>query len=468
MRFTFGFLISVVLMLVQLTELEAQIWLSNEDIYNEADEYLLAEDYKEALSLYLLLEKKGIINDNIRYKISECYLNIDGKKQNAIPYLETAINNVSCNYIGGFEEVKAPSKAIELLGIAYRINHEFDRAISTFRVLKDTLTACDPFLIPTIDLHIRKCKNAKYLKSNELNYRSELVQIKGNNQFSNYNPVVLNDEQTIFFMSEFKFYDAIMKASLAGTATDKPGNYTPILGSDGDHVLAGASTDGTELFFHIFSDNDSEDIYSSKLVNGEWSSLELLPSSINTHYNETYASFSSKTNTLFFTSNKPGGQGGDDIYSCRKNSDGTWTQPVNLGVEVNTIFNEATPFYSDSEDRLYFSSRGHFNIGGYDIFVTEYVENEGWTQPVNVGYPISTPDDDVFYYPVNDKVGYISRFLNEKAEQFSIYRIYADNIGKLRTFRITATLPPNLRNNQEETYSLLIVNTEESDTVVNQ
>ena len=130
---------------------------------------------------------------------------------------------------------------------------------------------------------------------------------------------------------------------------------------------------------------------------------------INTRYWESHAFATNDGKTLIFASDRPGGLGGLDLYICHKNKDGSWSDPVNMGPEINTPFNEERPFLVDDGKQLFFSSQGHYNMGGFDLFKSHLLQNGNWSRPENLGYPLNTPDDEIFFMPLNDgSGGYIS------------------------------------------------------------
>ncbi|MCU0355125.1 MAG: hypothetical protein MUD08_15510, partial [Cytophagales bacterium] len=102
-------------------------------------------------------------------------------------------------------------------------------------------------------------------------------------------------------------------------------------------------------------------------------------------------------NTIYFSSNRPGGAGGLDIYRSTKTPDGKWGEAVNLGPAVNTPYDDDAPFIHADGQTLYFSSRGHAGMGGFDIYRTEAQEDGAWSRPENLGYPINTADDDIYF-----------------------------------------------------------------------
>jgi Tol biopolymer transport system component len=112
-------------------------------------------------------------------------------------------------------------------------------------------------------------------------------------------------------------------------------------------------------------------------------------------------------NTIYFSSNRPGGLGGLDIYVSCKDNKGNWGPATNLGAPVNTSRDDDAPFIHADGQTLYFSSRGHAGMGGYDIYRSSFDGTAGWSQPENLGYPINTAgEDSYFVLSADNKHGY--------------------------------------------------------------
>ncbi len=145
-------------------------------------------------------------------------------------------------------------------------------------------------------------------------------------------------------------------------------------------------------------------IYYSNFESGEWTSLKPLPEQVNYPGVNTTQPAIGKLNqeeVLFFSSNRPGGEGGQDIWYCKINSDGSFGAAVNAGKNINSPEDEITPFYVDAIQSLYFSSTWHKGMGGYDIFKSNY-KNNNFERAENAGYPINSPLNDI-YYSINSK-----------------------------------------------------------------
>ena len=171
-----------------------------------------------------------------------------------------------------------------------------------------------------------------------------------------------------------------------------------------------------------------------RLENGKWSAAERLPNPINsntattTHPNLAWDA-RAEQEWLYFVSDRAGGQGDLDIWRVALGEDLTAVQPENLGPTINSKDAEVTPFYDNKTQRLYFASRWHLGLGGYDIFYSKYLGNTNWDAPVNMGLPFNSAANDL-YFVVNadDTTGYLasnrdgSRALTKEACCNDIYR----------------------------------------------
>ena len=138
------------------------------------------------------------------------------------------------------------------------------------------------------------------------------------------------------------------------------------------------------------------DLYFSENIDGYWTPITNLGKNINREDTwESQASISPDGQTLFFVSDRPGGNGGYDIYFSTRDVNGNWSVAQNIGKMINTDKNEKTPFLHSDSKTLYFSSTGHPGLGGYDIYVSRFNNTGKWNKPLNIGYPINSEEDDV-------------------------------------------------------------------------
>jgi tetratricopeptide (TPR) repeat protein len=391
--------------------------------FYEAESWILFEDYKEALPLYQQLLRIYPGNSNYKYRIGQCYINTPGEKAKAMSYLEDAVKNINPKYKEGkFRETGAPYDALYYLANAYRINNMLDKALETYELFGKNL---NPNVYDTtiVKLQIQSCLNAKDLMSKPLYIREKNLGDNINESSSEFDPVISDKEDLMIFSRSEAFYDAILYSTRTNGKWSPPLNMNELLKVDKDLFPTSISKDGKTLYLYSSADYDGI-IYTSQFENGTWSPLVKLNDNINTKYWESHATISHDNKKLYFTSNRKGTYGGLDIYVSKRDSTGNWGPAANLGPVINTPYNEESPFLSQDDKTLFFSSRGHFNMGGYDIFYSTLFDNGKWSVPLNVGYPLNTTDDDVFFKPQNEGYeGYIAKDNPGGFGKQDIYRI---------------------------------------------
>jgi len=395
-----------------------------QDTFLDAEYFFMNEDYSDAINYYLALYEDYPDNSNIAFRIGVCYLNMPGTKDLSLKYLEAAAKNMSAKHKEGtLNQTAAPYDALYELAKAYRINYNFDRAKEIYQQYRATLLPNDKENIDFIDHEIKVCDMAKSLINKPVSYTEENMGELFNDEKSNFNPVISADGKSFAFMSSLKFYDAIMFSGMHRGEWSVPVNIYPELQIDGNINISGLSKDGSLLFLSK-DDSYNSDIYSASFNGTVWSPAVKLNKNINTRYWESHASVSEDGNQLIFSSDRPGGFGGLDLYISRK-INGEWGPAVNMGPLINTQFNEDRPFLTNNDKALIFSSQGHLNMGGYDLFRAERLPDGSWGKPENMGYPLNTPDDNTYFMPWgNGRTGYHS--VDKKAEGFGkedIYRI---------------------------------------------
>jgi len=393
-----------------------------QDSFLEAEYFMMNEDYSDALTFYLQLYEKLPDNANIAFSVGVCYLNIPGKKNLSLKYLEAAIKNMSAKHKEGtITQVAAPYDALYELAKAYRINYKFDLAKETFNKYIGTLLPDDRENLDYIKHEIEVCDMAKKLISKPVEFTEENIGELFNEDKSEFNPLISADGKSFAYMAKLKFYDAVMFSRKVDGKWTGPVNITADLQTDGDFYISCLSADGKQLFLSK-DDNYNSDIYVSSFNGTTWSKIVKLDKNINTKYWESHGFVSENGNQIIFASDKPGGFGGLDLYVSNKIKGG-WGPAKNLGPEINTQFNEDRPFLINNGKTIFFCSQGHENIGGYDLFRTDLQSNGLWSNPKNLGYPINTTDDDIFFMPAGDgKSGY--RSLYKESEGFGKEDIY--------------------------------------------
>jgi outer membrane protein OmpA-like peptidoglycan-associated protein len=383
------------------------------------------EGYTSALPVFLELLKEQPSNASIAFKIAICYQSSRSNRARAIPYLINAAKSISADYKGSsYLERRSPLLTNKVLGDAYHLNNEFDKAITTYQLYLKSLKDNDQEkkgLIAETERKINMCKVGIILVKAPLNLKIENLGPAVNSGFADYSPVLTADQQTMFFTS---------RRQGTGTEKDDEGNHmediyvstktakgwskassigTPV-NTLWHEATVGISPDGFTILVYK-DDNGDGNIYSTSLNGDVWSAPVKLNDNINSRHWEPSAFFSADGNTLYFTSDRPGGSGGRDLYVSKRAPGGDWQKAVNMGPTINTPYDEDAPFMHPDGQTLTFSSNGHETMGGFDIFSSQLLEDGTWSKPANVGYPINTTDDDIFYVlsPDNTKA-YFSSF----------------------------------------------------------
>ena len=369
--------------------------------------------YSDALTIYLDLYKQDPTNMNYAFKIGVCYMNSRSERLKAIPYFSKAVTSVSTtNYKGSsFTEKKAPMVAYKFLGDVYHLNYQFDKAIEAYDkyiAVMDENKNTDKKLLAETTRQIEMCKTGKLLTANPLKIKIENMGNMVNSSYAEYGPVISADQNSLFFTSrrpetsdqkkddEGNYTEDIYMSSKTQAGWSKALNIGTPVNSESNEATIGISPDGQNIL--IYKDDKGDgNIYSTIMEGDLWSVPVKLNGNINSSYWEPSGSISADASTIYFTSNRPGGFGGRDLYVSKKTENGEWGKAVNMGANINTPFDEDGPFIHPDAVTLTFSSDGHNTMGGFDIF-TSLLSDEGtWSAPVNVGSPINTTDDDIFY-----------------------------------------------------------------------
>ena len=405
------------------------------NLFTQAESHFLYGEYEMANPIYLTLGAFEPDNYNVLYKIGECYLNIPDEKGKAIEFLEKAVKNSDLEANPDqFKEKRAPIDAYFSLARAYMINNDLEKALSTLQVFQKMLaeTKQKGGLENTefIDQQIVACKNAMKLQETPVVFSKTRMPEEFCLGSVNEDPVVSFDGNTIAYTERRGISNAIFYSRKERGRWQNPVEITYEIEAGEDCSTSSLNSDGTELFLYK-EDNADGNIYSSTYSDGTWSHIRKLNRNINTKFFESHAAISADGNSLYFCSNRDGGEGGLDIYVSEKDESGEWGEPRNLGATINTPFNEDTPFITANDSVLYFSSEGHASIGGFDIFKSQRL-NDGWKTPQNLGFPISTTDDDRFFCPAdNGKSAYYSMSTDYKKRDVYVLGIGVETVEQV-------------------------------------
>ncbi|MBK8806277.1 MAG: PD40 domain-containing protein [Bacteroidales bacterium] len=408
-------------LLILLVTYSAIAQRSPKKAFGDGDYYFLNEQYDKAAEAYLETLIQDSTHYNCAFKLGVCYINQPYKIWKALPFLEFAVQGTSAKYKDNSYKTRvAPYEAFYYLAYAYQITLQSDKAIEYFEKYKglgkDTSKIYDD-----VDVRIAACKNAKLFFENPKAVEIQNVGRNVNSAASEFNPCVSENDSVMYFTKEnvtesdnsIQVSYRIMRSYKS--LDPESGEYVWNISSDiteelmteGKCMTVSTSHDGKTLI--LYRDNDyyggptsidKGTLYISYLREGIWTPIQKLPGVINTSQWEMHASISKDGNTLYFTSNGFKPDVGMDIYYSEKNSSGGWSKAKSLSDVINTNFDEASPFIVD-DTVLFFSSKGHNNMGGYDVFKSIKDTAGNWSTPENLSIPINSPLDDIFFSPVD-------------------------------------------------------------------
>ncbi|MDX1349289.1 MAG: OmpA family protein [Putridiphycobacter sp.] len=390
------------------------------------------EDMAEALPHYMVADSFHSKSAYLNYRIGVCYLS-STQKYKALERLEFV------KATGGNEK-DYPDLDFHLAQ-AYHLDGQFEKSIALFRGYKETLGESDAEMRFFINKKIQECKVGMELAKTPVRVWVDNLGPQVNSKYSDFGPVISADNRELYFTSRrpegnigkekdetgYLYEDIYFSTREFEGDWNAAQNIGTTVNTKSHDATVGLSPDGKSLItYHGVSRKNGNLLITRKDANGEWEKLENIGSSINTDYHEEAATLSFDEKKLFFVTDKPGGLGGHDIYMALwDEAKNTWGEPVNLGAPVNTEFDEKGVFFHPDNKTLYFSSSGHRTMGGLDIFKTEYnAETNEWSEPVNIGYPINTPDDDVYYVVSgNERYAYFSSVREGGFGEKDIYQI---------------------------------------------
>ncbi len=388
------------------------------DAIKQADKlYAFGEGgYRNALYLYLFAYQYNKKNAELNYKIGVCYLH-SIEKTKAVEHLKDAA-------------ILKPNVAKDIdffLGRAYHLSYQFDTAIYYLEKFKTKAAAAGMNIADKdINKRIEECKWAKQYVANPVRVFIDNVGSSINSAYPDYAPVITADESMMVFCSrrpggvgdEVDPNDLQYYEDLYISYYDKKRGWSPAanmksLNTEFHDASVGISPDGQLLF--TYKGVPDGTLYQSKLVGSTWGKPKELPKTINTKYDESDASLTYNNKQLYFVSNRPEDAfkfpsfGGKDIFISELDKKGDWGPAKNIGGVINTQYDERGAFMHPDGRTMYFSSQGHSSMGGFDIFYSEKDSLGNWGPPVNLGYPVNTPDDDVFFVAAgNARYGYYS------------------------------------------------------------
>ncbi len=380
--------------------------------------YVKKENYLRALPIFEKVLETSPDNNRAIFESGVCYLHRYSKEK-GLKNIQTAVLN----------NIKVDRHAHYWYGRALQLNYKFEEAIVEFEAYLNTLGTKDSRR-EDVDLHIKQCKNAQEMILKPNDYFIENLGSTINSKYSDHSPVINNEDNTLLFTSRKEtstgnvetftgeFYEDIyisQKKDGQWGALSQIGDQLNSTGHDACSQLIG----NEKLVMYRSLRNG--DIYIAKKVGDNWQKPEEIEG-VNTAAYESSAFISPDGKRIYFATNYYSDGGDLDLYYAELQDDGSYGDAKEVEY-VNTPQEEDGIYITNDGKYLYFSSRGHNGMGGFDIFKSTW-DGKSWSTPVNLGYPVNTPDDDIYFYMSNDgKKGYLSSYREGSLGEKDVYLV---------------------------------------------
>jgi tetratricopeptide (TPR) repeat protein len=357
-------------------------------------------DYLKAFSLYSDILKQDSSNAEIWYKAGACLLGANKMDTVSRSYFERSKTSIPESHF--------------YLGKMYQLHGHSKKALDELYAFK-SLNKEESIENSEVDYWIHACEAAV---KEEANRESFIVRNLGaaiNSKYPEYVPLVWNVNGSLIFTSRRddskgglkdpygRYYEDIYIAQKTNEGWSTPSPLSDEINTQTHDACVAVSPSGNELIIYRTDERQTGgDFYLCQFDGTKWLPPQKMGPEINSEYLEASACFSSDGNEIIFSSNRPGGFGGKDLYRIRKFMNGKYSLPYNLGPEINTDQDEDAP-YIDAGNTLYFSSKGHNSIGEYDIFKATF-NNESlkWEKVESLGMPINSTNDDIYFIKMED------------------------------------------------------------------
>lgn len=408
---------------------------SEKKLLKKARKHLSEGQFPEAKAAYNELLKVNPAKADYQFEAGLSWFNSEVNKEHAVVYFENALKSSKKDTI---------SEIFFYLAKSYHYTHQFDKAIYYYNEFRRFLDQSDEARLISKELsrYIEMCNSGIVLQPEE-NKKLNVINLGDhvNSSFAEYAPVIKQDESILIFTGrksgstgmdvymDSKYFEDIYVTTKLDSITwayptkfDSAGIYiSSKINTESHDAAIGYNHDESKLF--IYRDKD---VWQSELVNGSWTDPVRMNKNVNSNQHEPSVFITPDEQLLFLVSTRGGGFGGRDLYVSRKLEDGTWGPAENLGEDINTPYDEDAPFLSSDGKSFYFSSKGHNSVGGYDIFKCEY-KNGVIGKPVNLGMPINSAGDDIYYLVSSDNTfGYYSSSRMGGFGDMDIYRVQLD------------------------------------------
>ncbi len=406
-------------------------------LIRKANEFFRVREYLNAIPYYkqvLVLDSNHL---EANYKLALSYLKSLNERQALFHILRIRSIDPKYDPLLDFftaESYKHDNQMDTAIYFYRKSRSQYVKESGNVRIVNDVIQVRD--FIQLIDQRIKEAQFGIKFLTDPTNASVINLGDAINSEYNDYAPVISADESVLIFTSrkenttgggrspeDNQYYEDIyISTHNKKKEWEKNKKIGRVINSKYNEASIALSPDGTKLF--IYKDENGGDIYESdRTSKNNWSRPRPVEGGINTKYHEPSMSITDDGNTIYFSSDRPGGKGGLDIYKIEKDENGNWSDPINLGDTINTEYDDDSPFIHFDRRTLYFSSQGHEGIGGHDIFYSEFIDGS-WSIPENLGYPINTPQDDLYFVLSADyKTGYYASAQDDGLGGKDVYQV---------------------------------------------
>ncbi len=376
---------------------------------DEAKSLFEAHQWSDAARIYRKLVDVDTTFGEVPYELGICFNHMPGQRELAAAQFERASRNGSI-------------EAKDEVAMMRHLQQRFDEEIVLLNAYKQETSRA--VADAEVDRRMGIARTAKELTAfpAEMNIRNMGGLI--NSKDHDYCPIITADGNTMYFTSRREgstgdmrdpsgqYFEDIYMAKRVDEIWSNATNVGAPLNTFVQDATVGLNPDGSSMIIYRTAQNlTSGDLYECNRHLGLWQPPAKMTARINSEYHEPSATISPDGAEIYFTSDREGGYGGRDIYRIRKLPNDQWSLPLNMGPVINTPYDEDAPFMHSDGSTLFFSSNGHGTMGGYDIFKSTLADYDmnGWTPPENMGYPLNTVNDDIYFCLSEDgQTGYFS------------------------------------------------------------
>ncbi|MCK9206027.1 MAG: hypothetical protein M0P66_02855 [Salinivirgaceae bacterium] len=385
----------------------------------DANYHFKSNSFAVALKLYKELQAKDTSNAIFNDRLGLCYLNTNQEPWKALKYLLLV------------EEInKSDASFMFELGKAYLYNYRFDETLTTFNNAS-VLAGKNQELMNKINLWIQYTQNAQNYYKKPLDVSFINLGKNINTEMDELTPVISPDGEMLFYTSNQKYDSKFMlythnvyMSNIDDGDFDKGRILSTVTTMD-EEFVAGFSNANDKLFVQLQGYEAFQDLIFSERNGKAFKGNTLLNANVNSKSGEIAATETENGDTLYFSSNRPGGMGGLDIYYALKLPTGEWGVPRNCGANINSAFDEDFPTLSTDGSLLYFCSNGLNSMGGFDVFKSSIdATTREFKSPVNLGFPLNDVfDNKTVAFTPNQRYAYVSTRRPEGFGYTDLYRV---------------------------------------------